>query len=152
MTRELRRATRDDLDGLVVIERACFGEHGHPDAMSDELARSWARVHVSVHEARGVLGYVTVWRVADEIEVIQVGTRPDARREGHARALLTRVIDEATREGAARALLEVRPSNVSAVTLYRSLGFEVLARRERYYDDGEDAFVMELRLVRAPIG
>ena len=57
-----------------------------------------------------------------------------------------RVIDEATREGAVRALLEVRPSNVSAVTLYRSLGFAVLARRERYYDDGEDAFVMELRL------
>jgi ribosomal-protein-alanine N-acetyltransferase len=144
----LRLARRDDLDALVVIERACFGHHGHPDAMSDELARSWARVHVAEHAERGVVAYVTVWRIADEIEVIQVGTRPEARREGHARALLVRVLDEATREGAVRALLEVRPSNVSAVTLYRSLGFETLSRRERYYDDGEDALVMELRLAR----
>jgi ribosomal-protein-alanine N-acetyltransferase len=45
-----------------------------------------------------------------------------------------------------RALLEVRPLNVSAVTLYRAMGFVELSRRARYYDDGEDALVMELRL------
>ena len=32
------------------------------------------------------------------------------------------------------------------VALYRAFGFVDLSRRERYYDDGEDALVMELRL------
>lgn len=148
MTSSLRRASRDDVSALNALEHACFGDKGHPDAMSEELARSWSVVHVAEHPTRGVVAYVTVWRIADEIEVIQVGTRPDARREGHARALLLRVLDEAERDGAVRALLEVRPTNVSAVTLYHALGFVTLSRRERYYDDGEDALVMELCLPR----
>jgi ribosomal-protein-alanine N-acetyltransferase len=39
--------------------------------------------------------------------------------------------------------LEVRESNVAAQELYRSFGFDVAGRRERYYtDDHEDALVM----------
>ncbi len=145
MTATLRRAAVDDLAALKALEREGFGAHVPQEGMADELTRTWARVYVVDDAGRGVVAYITVWRVADEVEVIQVATRPDARREGHARALMLRAFEEARRDGAVRALLEVRPLNVSAVTLYRSLGFVELARRERYYDDGEDALVMELR-------
>jgi ribosomal protein S18 acetylase RimI-like enzyme len=142
----LRRAAAADLAALEALEREGFGAHVPKEGMADELTRSWARVYVVDDAARGVVAYVTVWRVADEVEVIQVATRPDARREGHARALLARAFEEAQRDGAVRALLEVRPLNVSAVTLYRAMGFVELSRRARYYDDGEDVLVMELRL------
>ncbi len=146
MKAALRRAAAADLAALEALEREGFGAHVPKEGMADELTRSWARVYVVDDAARGVVAYVTVWRVADEVEVIQVATRPDARREGHARALLARAFEEAQRDGAVRALLEVRPLNVSAVTLYRAMGFVELSRRARYYDDGEDALVMELRL------
>ncbi len=145
MTR-LRRAAAAELDALREIEREAFGASVDPAGMADELARSWARVHVAEHPSRGPVAYVTAWRVADEVEVIQVATRPDARRQGHARALLERVFAEARAEGAVRALLEVRPSNAGAVALYRALGFVALSRRSGYYDDGEDALVMALDL------
>ena len=46
-------------------------------------------------------------------------------------------------ERAVRSLtLEVRPSNDPACTLYEEAGFEVIARRPRYYSDGEDALFM----------
>ncbi len=144
MTR-LRRATLDDLARLVDIEAAAFG-HGRADAMADELARSWATVHDAMRPDGLVVAYLTAWRVADEVEVIQVATHPDARREGHARALLAAALDEARRDGALRALLEVRPSNVGAVSLYRDHGFVEVGRRARYYDDGEDALLMALAL------
>jgi ribosomal-protein-alanine N-acetyltransferase len=41
--------------------------------------------------------------------------------------------------------LEVRPSNATARTLYRSLGFRETGRRPRYYGD-EDALLMTLDL------
>ena len=46
--------------------------------------------------------------------------------------------------------LEVRPSNREALPLYESLGFKVVGRRKGYYyDTGEDALVMELKLEEA---
>ncbi|HKZ17056.1 MAG TPA: ribosomal-protein-alanine N-acetyltransferase, partial [Geobacteraceae bacterium] len=39
--------------------------------------------------------------------------------------------------------LEVRPSNTVAITLYRDLGFIVTGRRKAYYENGEDALLME---------
>lgn len=147
MSAVIRAATADDLAALSAIEVDGFGAQPH-SSMADELARSWARVLVVEAEARGVVAYVVAWRVADEVEIIQVATRNDARREGHARRLLDHAFEEARAQGFVRALLEVRPSNVGAVTLYRAMGFTELSRRERYYDDGEDALVMALRLTR----
>jgi len=44
-------------------------------------------------------------------------------------------------------VLEVRPSNHHALTLYESFGFRVVGRRHGYYyDTGEDALVMEIAL------
>jgi ribosomal-protein-alanine N-acetyltransferase len=140
-----RLATAADLPLLVVIESACFGPPRDPAAMAAELARSWATVHV-IERDGAVVAYLIAWRVADEVEVIQVATHPAARRAGHGRALLGHVIGLARDRGDARVLLEVRPSNEPAVTLYRGLGFVEVARRPRYYDDGEDALVLALAL------
>lgn len=145
MTAVPREATPDDLPRLVAIEAACFGPLRDPDAMRGELERSWSTVHV-IDRGGVVVAYLTAWRVADEVEIIQVATHPEVRREGHGRSLMAHAIALARARGDARVLLEVRPSNTPAVTLYRALGFVEVALRERYYDDGEDALVLALRL------
>ena len=38
--------------------------------------------------------------------------------------------------------LEVRVSNVVAINLYKSCGFNIVATRKRYYENGEDAYLM----------
>ena len=38
--------------------------------------------------------------------------------------------------------LEVRVSNTVAINLYKSCGFEIAATRKRYYENGEDAYLM----------
>jgi ribosomal-protein-alanine N-acetyltransferase len=145
VTATLRTATAADLAHLEAIEAACFGPPHDPDGMRDELARSWSTVHVAEREG-AVVAYLTAWQVADEVEVIQVATHPDVRRGGLGRALMHRVIEHARARGDARVLLEVRPGNTPAVTLYRALGFAEVGRRARYYDDGEDALLMALVL------
>ena len=45
-------------------------------------------------------------------------------------------------DGILRMTLEVRVSNDVAVKLYSSLGFESVGRRRKFYEDGEDAFIM----------
>jgi ribosomal-protein-alanine N-acetyltransferase len=56
-------------------------------------------------------------------------------------------MDDARRRGLRVVALEVRPSNQEARPLYESFGFRVVGRRKGYYyDTGEDALVMEVRL------
>ena len=70
---------------------------------------------------------------------------PGAR--GSPAALLSSVLDNARARGFKIVVLEVRPSNHHALTLYESFGFRVVGRRHGYYyDTGEDALVMEIAL------
>jgi ribosomal-protein-alanine N-acetyltransferase len=47
---------------------------------------------------------------------------------------------------AKQCFLEVRASNQEAISLYKKLGFEVTRTIHGYYADGEDAFVMTIKL------
>ena len=64
--------------------------------------------------------------------------------------LLRHAMSVARQAGAATLLLEVRPSNVKAVELYRHFGFAQIGVRRGYYpaDGGrEDALVMTHALI-----
>jgi ribosomal-protein-alanine N-acetyltransferase len=47
---------------------------------------------------------------------------------------------------AKQAFLEVRVSNMPAISLYKKLGFKVTRTIHGYYSDGEDAYVMSKEL------
>lgn len=142
----VRPATMDDVPALAAIERTCFGRDEADDVLAAELTRSWARVRVAELPGEGVVAFIDGWLVADEFEVHFVATRPAWQRRGLAARLLDHLLAEAFGEGARASVLEVRRGNGAAQALYRSRGFEVVADRRGYYDDGEDALVMRCAL------
>ena len=79
--------------------------------------------------------------------VDNIAVRPEARRLGIGSALLEAFHDYGKARGLAFLLLEVRPSNQGAVTLYRKMGYKEVGRRKNYYlDPKEDAIIMKLEL------
>lgn len=84
--------------------------------------------------------------VADEAEILTIGSLPSIRRNGVARALMRAAAAEAATRGATRLFLEVAVDNTAALGLYQALGFEEVGRRRAYYarSDGTrtDALVM----------
>lgn len=110
-------------------------------------AEELGRGHTLAWVARRVPGgepeaYLLAWQVADEIELLQLVVRASARRAGLGGALLDRLCAVAREGGVMAVHLEVRASNVPALALYRSRGFREVARRPRYYADGEDALLL----------
>lgn len=93
-----------------------------------------------------LVGVLVGHTVLDELEIHVVAVDDRARRRGLGRALVEATLAEARARGVTRAFLEVRVSNAAARALYRAVGFVDSDVRRRYYDDGEDALVMELRL------
>ena len=71
----------------------------------------------------------------------------DYRRSGYGRALINALVNKARELGIIAATLEVRVSNLAAISLYESFGFISSGVRRGYYsDNNEDALIMWLKL------
>ncbi len=135
-------ATVADVAVLEGIAREC----GLAVDFPAELRRAYARLLVA-QLAGTVVGFLLAWRAADELHLTDLGVTASARRRGVAKALVAELRREGELTGSLVILLEVRESNAPALALYRTLGFEQLDRRARYYaDTDEDAVVMQLGL------
>ena len=143
----IRSARPQDLPALEAIEQACFAIPWSREALRSALEDN-AFSRFLLCETDEVLAYISAQRVVDETEILNIACLPEARGQGLATALLQKICDEAEQRGDRRILLEVRVSNVPALGLYRKFGFRVCGRRPRYYaDTGEDALIMEKRII-----
>jgi ribosomal-protein-alanine N-acetyltransferase len=139
--------TLDDLDEVLEIERVSFHTPWSRGAFRYELTQNRVARSLVVRLGRELAGYLCLWEIGHEIHITNLAVRPTLRRRGVARALLAHVLSGARRDGMELVFLEVRPTNLEAVSLYESFGFRVIGRRKGYYfDTGEDALVMEARL------
>ncbi len=85
--------------------------------------------------------------VLDEATLFNIAVDPAYQRRGLGRVLLEHVIDEVEKLGVVTLWLEVRASNVAAIALYESVGFNEATIRRNYYpttDGREDAIIMAL--------
>jgi ribosomal-protein-alanine N-acetyltransferase len=140
----LRRAGKADVDRVVQIEAEGFLHPWSRELVERELEHSWSVLLIAEDGAGGpVVGYVVFWVVHDEVHVLNVATALAARRRGIGRALMEAAEEEGRRRGARLSTLEVRRSNVPAITLYLAMGYRQVGVRPNYYaEEREDALVM----------
>lgn len=96
-----------------------------------------------------VSGYAILSIAAGEAHVLNLCVDPDYRNQGFGDRLLDEILLRARQSGVREVFLEVRPSNVNALSLYRKKGFRQVASRRAYYqakDGREDASVLSLVL------
>lgn len=79
--------------------------------------------------------------------ITTIGVAPEHRRRGLAAKLLAHTEDALRRRGITTVMLEVRVSNTAAQHLYRRAGYTAVQRLPRYYNNGEDCFLMMRSLV-----
>jgi ribosomal-protein-alanine N-acetyltransferase len=100
-------------------------------------------------DAGQLLGYTVIYVAVGECHILNICVEPDKHGLGLGRMLLRHALECAVDLGAEQSFLEVRPSNVSAIRLYESMGYVQVGRRKDYYPAGdarEDALVYLLDL------
>jgi ribosomal-protein-alanine N-acetyltransferase len=137
----LRPCTESDLSRVLEIEQASFPSPWQRASFLSELHNSYGYFGVA-EKAGNILGYLCCWFVTDEGEILNIAIDPDYRRCGIGKILVKEAITVARQKGVRSLYLEVRVSNVPAITLYKSFGFHEIGFRRRYYVDGEDALLM----------
>jgi ribosomal-protein-alanine N-acetyltransferase len=93
-----------------------------------------------------VVGYGGCWLIAGEAHISTIAVHPDYRGKGLGELLLIGMLQRALNLGGEYSVLEVRVSNEPAQALYRKHEYVIVGRRTGYYrDNGEDAYLMEVR-------
>jgi ribosomal-protein-alanine N-acetyltransferase len=147
-----------DLDAVLDIESV---SHLHPwtrGNFSDSLAAGhWAYcIRPQVDQAiKGsyldpsiLWAYCILYPAVDELHLLNITVSPKLRKLGLASRMMAAIEGVAAQQNMPRIILEVRPSNLAAVTLYQKLGYEQIGIRKNYYPADphlgtrEDALVM----------
>ncbi len=138
-----------DVERVVQIDRLSFSLPWSERTYRLELTKNSA-AHLFVAELEDqheqpIVGYVGFWFLVDEAHISTLAVHPEYRERGIGRRLLEEALIEALRLGADLVTLEVRASNERPIDLYEKFGFQVKARKARYYrDNHEDALLMVL--------
>lgn len=141
----VRRATIEDAKEIFAIEMDCFSVPWSLDSIETELINQEKKLYYVIEDTEGVVGYAGAWLVYDEGQITNIAIRPSARRQGFGATLTRALIEECFKRGMHEIFLEVRISNLSALSLYRQLGFTVKGMRKNYYSEPkEDAYIMSL--------
>ena len=143
----LRPMLESDLDAVFAIELATYEFPWTRGIFHDCLHvgyKCW------VYEENGqVLAYGVMSTGGGEAHILTVVVKQQERGRSLGRQIMNHLIEIAGKHRVETVLLEVRPSNTVAVSLYYSLGFSEIGMRKGYYPakvGREDALVMGLDL------
>ena len=146
-----RSMIASDIPDVQGIESA-----GYQFPWSNSVFRDCLRVGYScwvLEVGRRIRGYGIMSIAAGESHVLNLCVHPRVHRHGLGEHLLRHLCAVAYSRNAGTTLLEVRPSNGTAIRLYERHGFERIGTRRGYYpqpEGREDAFVYSLDLESAP--
>jgi [ribosomal protein S18]-alanine N-acetyltransferase len=143
---EIRPMTVKDLPRVLAIEKRVFSDPWPKEAFLD------AQYHPDHHfvvaqQDNEIMGYAAYYFDVGEARLTNIAVAPEYQRKSIAKKLLNYILDIVKKEKCEYIFLDVRPTNVAAIDLYKKYGFEKAYIRPGYYDNPpEDAFVMMRRL------
>lgn len=138
----VRKMTEQDLDEVMLIEREAFSLPWSRESYLGELKNSFAN-YLVCDWAGEIAGYAGIWVVFEEAHITNVAVGKNYRSHGIGQALMQEAEKIARSKKANRILLEVRPSNKIALSMYENLDYIQTGLRKAYYtDNGEDAIIM----------
>ena len=89
------------------------------------------------------VGFITYSLGYDDADIESIFILPDKRKQGYAKELISFSMERIKKADKKSIFLEVKESNISAISLYLSFGFKKVSIRKKYYADGSNAIVMQ---------
>jgi len=137
----IRRMQFIDLPQILEIEKECFKVPWPQIAFLNILTRE--DNYSIVYEIEKIIGYGISLILSDSIYIANLAVKEKFRKQGIGSMLLSNMLRYGYKIGRKIAKLEVRVSNIPAISLYKKFGFRKTGVIKCYYPDGEDALIMK---------
>lgn len=138
----IEKMTVAHIEEIARLEKECFSSPWSESGLKSELNNNFARFFVALLNGE-IAGYVGSHNVLGEVYITNVAVFPEFRRNGVGKALVEFLVDKMKTENAEFVTLEVRESNINAISLYGKCGFQKVGKRKDFYEKPrEDAVLM----------
>jgi len=152
----IRRCSCDDLKSVIDINEKTLPEH-YTQYFFESLLREIPESFIVAEYENEIVGYIMCklefgfsnFRKLGFVKkghVVSISLLQQHRGKKIGEALMLEGINGVTSRKGDEIYLEVRTSNLPAISLYKKLGFQTKSILKSYYRDGEDANLMALEL------
>lgn len=138
----IRPMQESDIPAVILVEHQIYEFPWSDRNFLDSLRAGYSLN--CLWDDQQLCGYIVMMKVVDEHHLLNISIRADLQGQGHGKALLRWGMAQALAAKSTGMLLEVRPSNEVARTLYEQEGFKLIGTRKNYYparSGREDALV-----------
>lgn len=141
---KIERMQKGQVDDVLKIEEQAYGEHHwSKESFLGELSNDLAYYYSAYDMSGNLVGYAGTWHILDEAHITTIAVKPDLKRKKIGEAILNRILEDCYKDEIKYITLEVRVSNIPAITLYEKYSFKSLGTRKGYYqNNNEDALIM----------
>ncbi len=138
--------TKSHIDLILAVQKDNFSDGWNREQLLSSFNENLLTV-ICLEINEKVVGFISYSICIDVADIEGVVVISSERGKGYGKQLVQRALTELKAKKVQKALLEVRESNLSAIKLYTSCGFEKISVRKKYYPDGENAIVMQKELI-----
>ena len=139
----VREVSEADIPKIVEIEKSSFSDPWSEGFLFSQASSD--NYFVVACDDNEVVGYAILGISLCEAELYNIAVSPEHRGKGLGDMLIENLCSFAGRNGLRQIFLEVRESNLPAISLYKKHGYVLNGRRRNYYrNPSEDAVLMVL--------
>lgn len=139
----IEKMTKEHLRQIENILEEQFDKFWNANVLDKELENPLSTYIVAISEGR-VVGYAGLWQPLDEGHITNIVTKKDKRGNKIATKMLEQLIQIAQNKNLKCVTLEVNVHNDIAIKLYKKYNFKEVGRRNKYYNNMDDALIMTL--------
>ncbi len=143
----IERMTKEDLPQILALDEQCFISPWNIDQFLYELEKNPYAYLLVAKENDLIVGFIDFWITFEYGSINQIAVLSNYQKRGIGSALMKEALKKMLDNDVIEVSLEVRIHNTKAIEFYLKHGFHEAFIKERYYDNGDDAYYMTRRLI-----
>jgi ribosomal-protein-alanine N-acetyltransferase len=136
----------DDIGRVHEIERSCFSNPWPLESFLYSVKNSDTDCWV-IRVNREIAGFFIGLKIVDNYLIADLAVENEFRKRGLASALIRYALGRMGDRGVHRVFLDVRKSNLKAISLYHRFGFRAVGKRRNYYSNPDEDSMVMMKLV-----
>ena len=136
----IKPVKKSDYNKILLIEQNIFKDPMTQIELNNFISQNAFKI-LKIEKDK-ILGYISFYKVIDEIEIIKIGIIKSYQRRSYGSLL----IDEIKKLDIKKIFLEVSVQNKEAINFYLKNGFQKIGIRKGYYANNKSNRIDALRL------
>ena len=140
MISEMNLQDLEDIKDCLLTD---FDDFWSYNILKQELENGKSKYFV-FKQKNEIIGFAGILLIIDEVNIMNIVVRKDKRNLGIGSLLLEKIIDFSQIHSATSITLEVNEKNIPAIKLYEKYNFKQVGLRKKYYNNKDNAILMDL--------